>query len=187
MDIRVNLIYHPLYVLGKGERVGLWVQGCSLGCKGCISQHTWDKEGGKVYKVESLVMKLLSYGTTKVTITGGEPFEQSQQLKQLLISLRESGVDDVLLYSGFKYNYLKNHFLDILKLIDVLVVGRFEIDKPTQFIYKGSENQEMIILNHRLEDEYIQYRQDTQRRLQLTKGEELFVLGIPDIRDEILQ
>jgi len=187
MDIRVNLIYHPLYVLGRGERVGIWFQGCSLGCKGCISQHTWDKDGGTIYQIEGLVMKLLSYGATKITITGGEPFEQSQQLKELLITLRERGVNDILLYSGFKFHHLKTNFPDILKLIDVLVVGRFEMDKPTKFVYKGSENQEMIILNHKLEEKYIQYKQDTKRRLQVTKGEELFVLGIPDIRDEILQ
>jgi anaerobic ribonucleoside-triphosphate reductase activating protein len=186
MDIRVNLIYHPLYVLGSGERVGLWFQGCSLGCKGCISQHTWSKGAGELYEVEELVSRLLSYGSTRITITGGEPFEQSLALKSLLISLRKGGVDDILLYSGFEYGYLKERFGDILELIDALVVGRFEIDRPTKFVYKGSANQEMVILNQELKESYMQYRQETKRRLQVTKGREIFVLGIPDIRDEIL-
>lgn len=185
MDIRINLVYHPLYVLGRGRRVGVWFQGCSLGCEGCISQHTWSQEGGQLYTVQNLVDVLVGYGTNKVTISGGEPFEQSESLKALLIALRKEGIDDILIYSGFDYGYLQKKFADILELIDVLVVGRFERDKPTEFVYKGSDNQEMIVLNKKLETLYQPYQKEVKRRLQVTSGEEVFVLGIPDIRDEI--
>ena len=185
MDIRINLVHYPLYVLGPNRRIGIWTQGCSFGCKGCISQHTWEKEGGVLYDVEALVKEVLESDTKRVTITGGEPFEQAVALKALLIELRDRGIDDILLYSGFSYRYLQQNFQDILKFIDVLVVGLFEIDKPTEFAYKGSENQEMIILNRNLKEEYLTYKQKRDRELQVINNNGIFVLGIPKIGEEM--
>ena len=185
MDIRINLIHYPLYVLGPNRRIGIWVQGCSLGCKGCISQHTWDKEGGVLYGVERLVKEVLESDTKRVTITGGEPFEQAIALKELLIGLRDSGIDDILLYSGFSYRHLQQKFQDILKFIDVLVVGQFKIDQPTEFAYKGSDNQEMIVLNQNLKEEYLAYQKKRDRELQVINSNGIFVLGIPQIGKQI--
>ena len=176
MDISVNLIYHPLYVLGSGRRVGIWFQGCSLRCSGCISKHTWDRDKGELYSVEELAREVLSYGSSKVTITGGEPFEQPKALKALLEKLRDGGVSDILVYSGFSYAYLQKRFKDILKLIDAMVVGRFDKNLPTKFVYKGSKNQEMIILNTQFSEEYLEYKKETKRRLQVVDG---YILGIP--------
>lgn len=186
MDIRINLIHYPLYVLGEGKRVGIWVQGCSLGCKGCLAEHTWSKEGGELYTVETLSNKILAYKSDKVTIVGGEPFEQPLALQSLLISLRKGGVDDILVYSGFEYAFLQKNHAPTLKLIDALIVGRFEIDKPTKYIYKGSENQKMIILNREKEQSYQRYTKETKRRLQVVENEGVFVLGIPNIHNETI-
>ena len=185
MDIRINLIHYPLYVLGPNRRIGIWTQGCSFGCKGCISQHTWDKEGGVLYDVDALVKEVVDTDTKRVTITGGEPFEQAVALKALLTSLRNSGIDDILLYSGFSYRYLQQNFQDILKLIDVLIVGLFKLNQPTEFAYKGSDNQEMIILNQNLKEEYLGYQKKRDRELQVINNNGVFVLGIPKIGREI--
>ena len=185
MDIRINLIHYPLYVLGPDRRIGIWTQGCSFGCKGCISQHTWDKEGGVLYDVDALVKEVVDADTKRVTITGGEPFEQAVALKALLTSLRNSGIDDILLYSGFSYRYLQQNFQDILKLIDVLIVGLFKLNQPTEFAYKGSDNQEMTILNQNLKEEYLGYQKKRDKELQVINNNGVFVLGIPKIGREI--
>ena len=35
--IRVRFIHFPVETLGPGRRVGVWLQGCSIRCVGCIS------------------------------------------------------------------------------------------------------------------------------------------------------
>ena len=39
--IAVNRLHWPVTVLGPGHRVGIWMQGCSIGCPGCVSRDTW--------------------------------------------------------------------------------------------------------------------------------------------------
>jgi anaerobic ribonucleoside-triphosphate reductase activating protein len=37
----LNKAHYPVTTLGPGRRIGLWLQGCGLGCPGCLSQDTW--------------------------------------------------------------------------------------------------------------------------------------------------
>ena len=41
VKIAVNRLHWPVTVLGPGRRVGIWMQGCSIGCPGCVSRDTW--------------------------------------------------------------------------------------------------------------------------------------------------
>ena len=43
--IAVNRLHWPVTVLGPGRRVGIWMQGCSIGCPGCVSRDTWPALG----------------------------------------------------------------------------------------------------------------------------------------------
>lgn len=47
MEIAINKIHFPVSTLGFGQRLGIWFQGCSIRCPGCISRDTW--EGGESY------------------------------------------------------------------------------------------------------------------------------------------
>lgn len=44
-NIRLSRLHFPVTALGPGERLGIWFQGCSLGCQGCISPDTWPSTG----------------------------------------------------------------------------------------------------------------------------------------------
>lgn len=46
MNWRLNKIQYPVYNLGPGRRVGIWVQGCDLGCEGCVNQTLWGRGAG---------------------------------------------------------------------------------------------------------------------------------------------
>ncbi|MCO6722975.1 radical SAM protein, partial [Streptomyces sp. Vc714c-19] len=54
MDVRIGGTHFPLETLGPGRRRGVWVQGCSLACAGCMSRHTWDARGGTRVSVSAL-------------------------------------------------------------------------------------------------------------------------------------
>jgi anaerobic ribonucleoside-triphosphate reductase activating protein len=174
--LQISLIYFPVTVLGIGERVGLWTQGCSIRCKGCMSKHTWDFNGGERIYFNELFEKLKSFNCKRITISGGEPFEQ----KYFLDFLKELRTifNDIFVYSGFEWDYIKNNFSEHLKYIDAIVCGRFIEGKESEYLYKGSDNQELIILNENLFDEYIKFKQlKKDKKLQIVKNK--YIIGIP--------
>jgi anaerobic ribonucleoside-triphosphate reductase activating protein len=186
-SVLINLIYAPVLTLGPGIRIGVWFQGCSIRCKGCISKHTWEFD--KKYKktiaqvIDQINYYSEIYNTKSITISGGEPFDQSSSLYILLKKLKELKFNDILLYSGYKFNYLQKNYGDILKYIDVLIDGPFIESKKTNKIYKGSNNQRMYILNKSLSPIYQEYKKQLKnKKLQLiTKDNETYLIGIPDI------
>jgi len=186
-SVLINLIYAPVLTLGPGIRIGIWFQGCSIRCKGCISKHTWEFDK-KYQKTIAQVIDQINYyseiyNTKSITISGGEPFDQSVSLYILLKKLKELKFNDILLYSGYKFNYLQKNYGDILKYIDVLIDGPFIESKKTNKIYKGSNNQRMYILNKSLSPIYQEYKKQLKnKKLQLiTKDNETYLIGIPDI------
>ena len=46
--LRIDSLQWPVTVLGYGARIGIWFQGCSIGCPGCCAKHTWNADEGKV-------------------------------------------------------------------------------------------------------------------------------------------
>ncbi|HBY2741690.1 TPA: 4Fe-4S cluster-binding domain-containing protein, partial [Clostridioides difficile] len=61
-------------------------------------------------------------------------------------------------YTGFKFEELitDNEKLELLKLIDVLVDGKFEEDKKSlELIFKGSSNQRIIDVQKTLYEKQI--------------------------------
>jgi len=181
--VYIDLIHYPLKVLGPDVRVGVWFQGCTLGCKECISQHTWEQTEDKLYDINDIGEKLSSFQCRKLTISGGEAFQQPEALYNLLIMIKED-FDDILVYSGYTYEYLKNHFPKILSLIDVLIDGVFMNNLPTNRRYKGSSNQKMYIFNANKLASYELFSKETDRIMQLhEKEDQVYLLGIPDIND----
>jgi len=185
--ILINLIYSPVLTLGPGVRIGIWFQGCSIRCKGCISKHTWEFDNKYKKTISQVINEINSYSniykTKSITISGGEPFDQSQSLYTLLKRLKELKFNDILLYSGYKFNYLQKKYGYILKYIDVLIDGPFIESKKTNKIYKGSKNQKMYILNKSLRTIYQEYKKKSKNnKLQLiTKDNEIYLIGIPPI------
>ncbi len=178
--IFVNLIAYPVKVLGYGERVGLWTQGCSIGCNGCMSRHTWDFDKSKEMSISEIVKKVKSYKTNKITISGGEPFQQKNIL-DLLKAIKKAKFTDVMLYSGYTELYIREHFYECLSYIDVLITEPFIDGDESDMIYKGSENQKMIILNEQLRTQYEEYEKLNKEK-KLQKFDDVIV-GIPYQRD----
>ncbi len=41
MELSLSRVHFPVTTLGPGRRLGIWFQGCSIRCPGCISADTW--------------------------------------------------------------------------------------------------------------------------------------------------
>lgn len=86
----VNKLHAPVTVLGPGRRLGIWLQGCRIRCKGCVSQDTWTFDTTRAMPVRDLAawcrrtIAAAPDTITGITISGGEPFDQPEGLKALL-------------------------------------------------------------------------------------------------------
>ena len=77
--LRISRSHFPVTALGPGTRLGVWVQGCPLACKGCMAQDTWAPQAGVEVDVEALAERwreAITLGATGLTVSGGEPLAQ---------------------------------------------------------------------------------------------------------------
>jgi anaerobic ribonucleoside-triphosphate reductase activating protein len=160
--IRLSRAHWPVTVLGPGRRLGFWLQGCSIGCAGCLARDTWNPAGGTALTIEALVRwaREVSGGRPDgVTISGGEPFDQPEALAAFLAALarwRDSdGLDfDILAYSGHPYAQLRERHPQALALLDVLIPEPFVSRAPPGGRWRGSANQPLLTLSPRGRQRY---------------------------------
>lgn len=144
-NLRLNRVLAPVFNLGPGRRIGVWVQGCTLGCEGCISPTLWPAHKGSLVDVSRLLDTLdtVDSAATGITITGGEPFEQYEGLLALASGFKRVRGGDVLVYSGYRLEELEGLYpqREFLHCIDWLIDGRYEASSPSSDGVRGSTNQ----------------------------------------------
>jgi anaerobic ribonucleoside-triphosphate reductase activating protein len=190
--LELNKAHWPVTVLGPGRRIGLWVQGCTIHCRGCVSQDTWPRDRMKTIAVSSLVAwcrKVATPDFDGVTISGGEPFEQPGGLRALLTALhawrREADLDfDILCYSGYPLPWLQRKHPTLLALLDAIIPEPFVDGKPLTHVWRGSANQPLVTLSARGRERYAAYGDATidsgDKRMQMAvEGGRVWMIGIP--------
>lgn len=143
MKLNINTIdYRGSIVDGSGIRTVLFVQGCERKCLGCHNPKTWDKRKGKEVEIEEIVKELEEKcPNKKVTISGGEPLLQYEQVMELVKKLQEY---DIALYTGYELEEVPK---ELLEYLDYIKVGKYEKEKRTTTAqYYGSMNQRFIKL-----------------------------------------
>lgn len=144
-----------------GVRSTLFVSGCTNNCDGCFNEELQNFKYGTKWTDET-ENKFMTYvknpNVVGVNILGGEPMQQDLSLLKLLIRIRQETNKNIWLWSGFTYEYIINnvHCKKILNYIDVLVDGKFEIDKKDLSLkYRGSSNQRIIDVQKSLKENKI--------------------------------
>lgn len=140
---------------GDGLRVVLWVAGCSHCCKGCHNPITWDENGGIEFDAEAKqeLFEILgrSY-ISGITFSGGDPLFASNrgEIGKLVREIDEKfPTKTKWLYTGYLWEDIQD--LDFLDMLDVVVDGKFEIDKlDPKLHWKGSTNQRVIDVKNTL-------------------------------------
>jgi anaerobic ribonucleoside-triphosphate reductase activating protein len=192
MKISINKAHFPVSVLGPGIRLGIWLQGCSIGCKACVSQDTWKHDPGRDMTVAQLLSWCRKTSDNKfdgVTISGGEPFDQPKALAALLDGLiqwrTECQLDfDILCYSGFPLATLQKKHSSILRKLDALIPEPYVDAKPLTKIWRGSSNQTLELLSDHGRARYAQYLEraadENNKRIQsMLDGDQVWYVGIP--------
>lgn len=148
MKIAVSRIHFPVTALGPGRRLGIWLQGCSIRCPGCISLDTWDSAIGLV-EHEHLLAAASEYASVAdgLTVSGGEPFDQPAQLISLLTHWRIVSDRSVLVFTGRELAEIRPWLEANPGLIDAVMTGPFRSDVPQTLALRGSDNQILHVLS----------------------------------------
>ena len=182
-NILVRFWHFPVVTLGPGRRLGIWLQGCSIHCKGCIAPENQPFDENFSVPLETLIDKITPAlnEASGITISGGEPFDQADILIGLLTEINQRGIDDILLYSGYDKEKILSQYPQISGLIAALIDGQFIVGAATDAVWKGSDNQTLTIFNEKYREKYENWSALKKRNFQLIKNETgYYLIGIPN-------
>lgn len=140
---------------GDGMGVDLFVSGCSLCCRGCFNKKAQDPQYGQEFTedtLDTLLDALKSPYIERLSILGGDPLEpyNKHAVEQILKRVRDVYGDTkrIWLWTGRTYEDIKDE--PILDYVDILIDGKFELDKKEKHAYHGSSNQRVFRIFHRV-------------------------------------
>ena len=148
---------------GPGIRTTLFVSGCTHNCEGCFNKEQQDFNYGNEFTKET-ENEFIEYTKSRqikgVNILGGEPMQQTMDdsLLNLLKRIKIETNKPIWLWSGYKFEekIIEPKMLELLKQVDVLIDGKFEIEKRDLMLkYRGSENQRVIDVKKSLEQDRV--------------------------------
>lgn len=155
---------------GPGNRSVIWLQGCSLNCRGCWNPltHSHGQPNTSIFDLATWVID--NPVIEGITISGGEPFQQAPALELLLAIIKDARPKlTVGIYTGYTLKELQENkfswyssaydrlipgdeklLKSILKQVDFLVAGRYNedlacVNKPLC----GSLNQQIELVSKR--------------------------------------
>lgn len=179
--ILLNRVYYPVTVLGYGRRLGVWVQGCQRGCPGCISPKAQPFVGEPV-EVSKLTARIPGdIRPDGLTISGGEPFEQTEAVTELAQWYKNTYNDDILIYTGYSRWELEQRE-DIwtrwlLENIAALADGPYVEGLNAGVGSIGSSNQRLHVF--RYPERYQDFSVKARAMQCVQESGQLFWIGIP--------
>lgn len=179
--MQIDRVLYPVTTLGPGKRIGIWTIGCPHKCYNCSNPELWETNNNKEVEIENLMLYVSQYASVAdgVTITGGDPFFQPDELYHLLKKLRHCGFKDILVYTGYKISDLSKKYNNILSLIDVVIDGPYIDFQNNNIGLKGSVNQGIYILNAQLSEKYRDINIQKRNRQNFVSNGKIISVGIP--------
>lgn len=136
---------------GPGIRATVFVTGCSRHCVNCFNEEYQDFNAGSEWtaaETERLISYLQDDTNSGLTLLGGEPMENAEDLLELVQAVRRAVPEkSIWVYSGFLYEEILDQPARkaLLEACDVLVDGPFvDALKDPGLYFRGSSNQRVI-------------------------------------------
>lgn len=142
---------------GRGVGTSIFFSGCTHHCKGCFNEIAQNFNYGKPFTKE-VEDEFIGYAkhpqVNHVSILGGEPMQQDSEVMLEFVKRIKSETGKLIwMWTGYTLEelYQMPDKMKILKYVDVLVDGRFELDKKDLTLkYRGSSNQRVIDMQETL-------------------------------------
>ena len=149
--IRLAGFAYESLVNGPGMRRVYFSQGCKHNCKGCFNPDTHDFNSGKEMDMDELIEDAVDNPFLKgITFSGGDPLERAEEFAYMAKAFKNAGLN-IWCYTGYVFEEVlemmekDKNIRELINNIDVLVDGRFEIDKKDETLkFRGSSNQRLI-------------------------------------------
>lgn len=181
-NILVRFWHFPVVTLGPGKRLGIWFQGCSIHCKGCIAPENQPFDETFSMNLKDFIDEIshVLSGADGVTISGGEPLDQKEALVSLLTEINSLGKSDILLYSGYSKGTALEILPELAHMVAALISEPFVEGDITSAVWKGSENQKITVFRKQYSKRYEDWCSSTVRNMQIIrKNTSSYLLGIP--------
>lgn len=152
---------------GPGLRAVVYVQGCSLNCRGCWNAETHALVGTE--QAPEQVAQTIIAGASAldgVTFSGGEPMQQAHDLLITLQTIRAAAPElSIGIYSGYSHHELAvgrfetrqsadqirraRLWQEIRSDLDFAVLGRYVESRPGNLPLRSSTNQDLQLFSGR--------------------------------------
>lgn len=149
--MRVLDIVRGTTVDGEGFRTAIYLAGCSHNCPGCHNPQSHDPAAGTEMSLEE-IMAVVREEEFDVTLTGGDPLYNPEQIIPLMEAIRAEGYT-VWLYTGYTWEQIvaSPRLLAAARLADTIVDGPFiEALRDPDLLFRGSSNQRILHPRHLL-------------------------------------
>jgi anaerobic ribonucleoside-triphosphate reductase activating protein len=158
-NISVLKIIHDTIVDGIGLRTAIYSAGCNHKCVGCHNRESWNINNGKIMKIKDIYEEIIYNPLSDITFTGGDPMLQAKSFCELAKMIKTNTSKTIWCYTGYCFEDIiitQDKKLDLLKQIDVLVDGKFEVKLRTLNLpFCGSSNQRVIDVQKSLHQDKI--------------------------------
>ncbi|MCR6110879.1 pyruvate formate lyase-activating protein [Bacillus sp. A301a_S52] len=153
MNGRIHSIETSGMVDGPGIRYVIFTQGCLLRCQYCHNPDSWDREGGEIRSVSSLVTDIKKYwpymkhSNGGVTVSGGEPLLQIDFLIELFKQLKENGIHTTIDSSGgcfSSHQAFQDKLDELLQYTDLVLLDLKHIDDKKHKHLTGMTNKHIL-------------------------------------------
>lgn len=191
--LNIHAILNHTEVNGPGDRMAIWTQGCSKGCKGCFNPHTWSTDTESNWIPEKLAELVKVINPEGLTLTGGDPLEQPEALLEFLQALHtpEGALDilpkGIICFTGYTIEEIEElpEVKACLPYIDLVIDGRYIDALRFSNGLAGSSNQRFHFLKAegrgeaRIPEEVITI--DQEMELHFEDDDAIQVTGFPEI------
>ena len=174
-------------VNGPGNRFVLWTQGCSKGCSECFNPETWSTNIYKELSPIELFELIKNFEVDGITISGGDPFEQEDDLLALLFLLSgENYKKGVIVFSGYTKEQIEAHPIrkKCLEYMDVLIDGLYVDELKTLNDLRGSSNQRFYFFSQKIKEEELKF----DHEIEISHLEsDIIITGFPHVDRKVLK
>ena len=189
----IDRILAPIETLGPGRRLVIWTKGCTKHCPHCANPELWDTAAAKEYSVSDIVTIIRNvYRETKfdgITISGGDPLEQKEDILTLLEQVQDL-TEDILVYTGYTLEELERLWTEdeirrLKQYISVLIDGPYiDAQNEKEIVLRGSANQRILYFKEKQKDAYEAYLSEGRKIQNVMMGDKLISVGIHNRKGE---
>jgi anaerobic ribonucleoside-triphosphate reductase activating protein len=162
---------------GPHKRMAIWFQGCTIGCPGCCNPELQEMKETHILSLQEIISiakkSKEENGIEGVTYLGGEPTLQ-KHLPELSNEFHKIGLG-VILFTGYKFNQLKD---SLISSVDLIIDGQFvekELDQNRNLI--GSTNQTFKHISNRYINDMKWFMKKRRLQVDINVGRELLITG----------